>query len=536
MALTNFIPRETLVTAAWLNEVDATVQDVIDDPKVTREELAASTGSALVGDITSGTGAVAQTLRVRNSWTANIMECLTGVEQADVINKTKTINLTSKINAWLASKAGYTIDVPSGHYLYTGGGELKEATVLKGSSRQGAKFYAATGNAGGTGSLFYVSGLGAGIRSLGFDSLITQTADAYVYLGGINCFIDDFYMNGDFYGVWMTGNANTISNGRMLAGAAGALRIRAGGGDNTQTIDNVLMGSQTPQNVSAAGFDIYDAIALTITRCNVLQQGAGLRVAPANGQATLSLNVISSRFDNCDRPIIIAPAGTGVAARLYFTDCWASVAGATAGQPAVTIGGPAGSIRGVKFLRLQANLSGANACISTGTGIFDMEVVDSILAGSAYGIYCNNPIAGLKVVGGTIGDSDDIGGTAMTNPALTFDGGAGYTKVQIQGVDLRSSATPQISGLSNLGAGSRVECNTGYNGAIAATTPTVTTGAYAVPVSPLPTVVSVSGGTVSSIVINGTTVVGTSGNFYRGPLETMTVNNTVVPTITVSYK
>jgi len=49
MALTNFIPRETLVTAAWLNEVDATVQDALDDPKVTRAELAASTGTSLIG-------------------------------------------------------------------------------------------------------------------------------------------------------------------------------------------------------------------------------------------------------------------------------------------------------------------------------------------------------------------------------------------------------------------------------------------------------------------------------------------------------
>jgi len=90
MALTNFIPRQTLVTAEWLNRVDQFVeggltpdaQDVTNTPagtisatnvqaaineldteKASLAALAASTGSALVGHIASGTGAVAQTVQ-----------------------------------------------------------------------------------------------------------------------------------------------------------------------------------------------------------------------------------------------------------------------------------------------------------------------------------------------------------------------------------------------------------------------------------------------------------------------------------------
>lgn len=94
------------------------VSDILlEDPVDGSSALAASGGSALVGFLPSGTGAIARTVQGRLRDTVHLYDFLTAAEQADVQARTDLNDLTTAIGRALTQATGSALYVPYGTYL-----------------------------------------------------------------------------------------------------------------------------------------------------------------------------------------------------------------------------------------------------------------------------------------------------------------------------------------------------------------------------------------------------------------------------------
>jgi hypothetical protein len=350
---------------------------------------------------------------------------------------------TAAINAALtaASTTGAAVYFPAGSYSYSGGGTLADGVVCYGDGPEASIIISRTASPT-TGSLFYLQGLGTGVRSLGFEAGVTQTSGCYVFVGGIGSFIENFRMSGDINGVWMTGNVARVRNGTFKDGAANAIRIKAEGGDNSQIITDVVMKAQTPSNVCTAGIRLRNCAALTISNVSILQQGVGLLIDPtSSSENVLNLFCNSCFFDGSTFGIYVNPTSTAVVARLKFTDVW--VSGLTDG--AYFSGS---EIAGVLFKGLQANLCGGNG-LYTGSGCKEIEVIGGNFSGNAYGVYCATAFDVLRIFDSKFGNTDRIG-TTNSSADIRFND-FGFTNVVIDGCFFNSST--KISNYAGITSG-----------------------------------------------------------------------------------
>jgi hypothetical protein len=408
---------------------------------------------------------------------------------------------TAAINATLSAAAGKTITFPAGSCRYSGGGTLAAGTVIVGAGRN-ATFIRATSQAN---TLFTVSGYGAGIRSMAFQAAVTQTGGSYVVLSGPESFIEDFNMTGDHNGILMIGNVSRIRHGRFQDGAAGSIRIRAEGGDNSQLIDDVLMGAQSPQ-VAAAGIRVRNSSALIISNTSVITMGVGLLIDPYTARRStatdaggvFSLWVHHCFFDNSSaNGIKIIPSGTAAVVRSRFDNVWAS----SSGSDGVLINNTGtGVVSGLHFESLHALLN-TGAGISTKGAISDLSITGGEIAQNAFGISQEGSVNGFRVRGAMIGAGAGVSGN--TNSAIVL--AAATEGILIVENDLRGNGGT-ISDSATAAADKVIRGNLGYN-------PKANT-AIAVTASPFnwtnttgDTVVAfIQGGTVSRVTVNGKTI------------------------------
>lgn len=482
-----FVPGQVL-TAGGLNSAL--------DAKTSLADLSASgsgQGSALVGFKRSGTGTVARTVADKLEDSVHAKDF--GVKCDGATND------TAAINAMLTVASGRTIVFPAGSCLYAGGGQVGHGTVIVGAGRN-ATFIRATAPAA---TLFTVFGFGAGIRGMAFYGHVTQTGGTYVALQGTESFIDDFYMDGDFNGILMTGGAARIRHGRFQSGASGSIRIRAEGGDTSQVIDDVLIGGQSPQ-VSAAGIRVRNSSALIISNTSVINQHVGLLVDPytstqsaaTDAGSVFSLWVQNSIFDNNDSTAIrINPSGTGSIVRSRFANVWASSSG---GDGLMINNSGTGMVSGLHFESLHAVLNTGSGVSTTGT-ISDLSIAGGEIAENAYGIRQNSGVDGFRVRGALVGAGAGLNGN--TNAAITL--AASSEGIVIAENDLRGNGSALVDN-ATAATYKVIRGNVGYN-PLANTAITVTaspfnwtnrTGEAAV--------VFVTGGTVSSITVAGKAV------------------------------
>lgn len=315
---------------------------------------------------------------------------------------------TLVINNALQAANHTTVIFPSGICLYRGGGVLKDGVTVYGMGKNATKIVLTTPNAIG----FTVSGYGASIRSIGFDARVPQTGGSYVVLSGIESSLEDFFMTGDYNGVLMTGNVARIRHGRFQDGAKDAIRIRAEGGDNSQMIDDVLMGAQSPQ-VSKAGIRVRNSSALIIRDTSVIQQGTGLLVDPymdERGMATdagsvYSLIVHDSFFDNSSGDgIKIVPTGNANVLRSRFSNLWIS----SSGQNGFLVSNQGrGLVSGIQILGSHAVLN-QKAGIALQGNLQDISIDNGLIGENDIGVLAKGKIEGLRITNSTIGNSAGV--------------------------------------------------------------------------------------------------------------------------------
>jgi hypothetical protein len=367
---------------------------------------------------------------------------------------------TAAINAALSyvSGKGMRLRFPAGTYVYSGGGVLSDGVVVEGDGRDSTVIVSKLASPS-SGFLFNASGYGSGLRGLRFISSVTQTGGSYVQLTGHESFIDDFYMTGDFNGILMQGNVSRIRHGRFQDAATGAIRIRAEGGDNSQLIEDVLMGAQTPANIAAAGIRVRNSSALIISNVSVIQQGVGLLVDPfsstsntADSGPVFTLYVHDCFFDNNTRAVYLAATGTGGIYRSRFTDCWFG----SSSQDGVAIVGPAD---GIHFHSCHGVLN-AGAGFTTGSGVAlnDIRIQGGLWAQNSFGMYFNQAFSGLSVTDATIGSGGGLNGN--TNYGIVI-ADAAFNNFVISNNILTGNGSGSISNLAT-GTGYRIRDNAGY--------------------------------------------------------------------------
>jgi hypothetical protein len=425
---------------------------------------------------------------------------------------------TFTINNALRAATGKTIFFPSGTCNYAGGGVLDTGTVLVGAGRNATVVRAIAPAA----TLFSVSGYGAGIRGVAFRAAVTQTGGAYVALTGPESFIEDFFMDGDYNGILMTGNVARIRHGRFQNGAKNAIRIRAEGGDNSQQIDDVLMGAQTP-DIATAGIRVRNSHGLVISNTSVIQQGVGLLIDPytaTTGEATDAGGVSSLWAHHCFfdnnriNGIRICPNGTAPVVRLRFDNVWTS----SSGEDGVLINRiGTGTINGIHFESLSSLLNTGSG-IATGGAIGDISINGAEIAKNAFGIYQDAEINGFYVRGSVIGAG--AGTSGNTNAAIVINSGS--KGIIITDNDLRGNGST-ISDNAKSVDNKVIRGNLGYN-PIADTTIRVGTSPFTwTNATGETTVVFVNGGMVSNVSVNEKTVARATNSMILVPRGTSIV-------------
>lgn len=391
-------------------------------------------------------GAVTRTIQDKLRDTVSVKDF--GATGDGSTNDTTAIN-----NALLSVNAlgKVALYFPAGIYRYSGGGWLGNGVVITGAGRDATTIRSITASPT-DGYLFECRGTGSGIQSMRFDALGTaQTAGSYVWLSAPESFIEDFHITNDFNGILMTGNVSRIRHGRFQDGATNAIRIRAEGGDNSQLIDDVLMGAQSPQ-VSSAGIRVRNSSALIISNTSVIQQGNALLVDPTTstqGANTADGSVFSLYVNNCffdnssGNGIRITPTGTASVVRCRFANCWI---GSSAGDGVIIANVGSGIVQGMYFDSCHAVLNGtggSGAGFTTGGTVTDVSINGGLIANNTEGVFFNSGTTNSKVSNATIGAGGGLSGNSGNGVVLS----SGTSNIIVTGNTVTSNTSNGVIAL-----------------------------------------------------------------------------------------
>ena len=364
-------------------------------------------------------GAVVSNVQAKLQETVSVKDF--GAVGNGVANDTAAIN--NALSAiYTTAKALY---FPAGTYLYDGGGTLGTGNVIYGDGRYATIIRSRLASPT-SGYLIRAFGYGSGLRSLQFNANVAQTSGSYVWLNGPESFINDFHMTGDFNGILMTGSVSRIRHGRFQDGATNAIRIRAEGGDNSQLIEDVLMGAQTPQ-VSLAGIRVRNSAALIISNTSVIQQGHGLLIDPTTATqsantadgSVFSLYANNCFFDNASgNGIRITPTGTGSVVRCRCANCWA---GSSASNGININNAGSGILHGMYFDSCHMVLNGTGgvgAGLTTGGSISEVIINGGLIAENTEGVFLNAGTINSRILNATIGAGGGFSGNSNNGVVL----------------------------------------------------------------------------------------------------------------------
>jgi hypothetical protein len=359
---------------------------------------------------------------------------------------------TTAINNVLSSASGREIIFPAGICRYSGGGVLGAGTTIVGSGRNSTVIKAIQPSA----TLFVARGEGSGLRNIKFVAGVTQTGGHYVVLGDINAlggfesFIEDFAMSGDYNGILMNGSAARIRHGRFQQGATGAIRIRAEGGDNSQVIDDILMGAQdTSLGDTAAGIRVRGSAALIINNTSVLKQGIGLLVdpyidtltpAPGTDQGSVhSLVVNNSFFDGSSHQgVLINPTSNASVVKVRFSNVWI---GSSQGDGLAIVNSSSGKISGISLVNPHILLQVAASGVTTSGTITDFSITGGEISANYYGLYFGSGITGVRITNSAIGQAAAENGNTVYG--MVINSGVDY--ITLANNDFRGNGTGAVA-------------------------------------------------------------------------------------------
>lgn len=383
-----------------------------------------------------------------------------------------------------------------------------------------------------TGDVLPLSNGGVRIERLGFSSYVTRTSGCYFHIMANEVFVDHFYTNAAYCAFQVDDGLaiDSVDNG-IITNNLGSTQdvVKYGSGTGVQSVaqyfgHTVISSGVTNQN----NITLVNVGDLFLDYIQSLDGTRDLYIAPNTGQAVLSLKTNGSYFDHGATNLSIGPGGSGVVQRLQFDNTWF---GSGTVNGAVLDGGTgSASIDGIQFTNCQFVLSG-------GTGLLvqnrtrNVTVSSSLIASNVNGIE-DNRSSGFNVFSVTnsiVGSGGGLGGN--TNGILA-QGAGDYLNLNNNNL-LGNNANSLV--YTNTGTHNVVENNAGYN-PTGNTVPTVGASPWTYTNGPTPSTIYIFGGTVSSIAVNGVSLINAANNPWIIPLaanDTVTTTYSVVPIVHV---
>jgi len=271
-----------------------------------------------------------------------------------------TTDDTAAINAMIAG-------VPSGASVYWPTGTYKTSSVItvgKPMTWVGAGRLASTVSTNQAAARIFVFNACVNITDMGFTCSVTPTSGVLLtYNAGATRFrLVGFWMSNFASGITINGTSDImLIDGQMFNWMSGGNGIVYIGGE-AAVMDNLIL-QQGTRPGSGNGIVVQNG-GIQLINSEIMACGTCLALAPASGQAVVSMWVCNTAFDNAVNGVALEPLGTGVVARNWFIGCWMC----SMDQSGVTLTSPSlGSINGVEF----------NNCHVLGNGIDGFNLTDN---------------------------------------------------------------------------------------------------------------------------------------------------------------
>jgi hypothetical protein len=267
---------------------------------------------------------------------------------------------------------------------------------------------------------------------------------------------------------------------------------------------------------------------------SLIEQGTGLYINPAASQSVYWCTFQNLLCDTCSNAgIDINPTSTGTVYGLNFSTCWSS----SSTNHGFYVNAPStASVNGIRVIGHRSLNNGKNGylvssqyCTNTFFDSCDASGNSQSSAHSYPGFEFGVNVSGFSVTNSKSGNEDDFSGTTQSYGILV-DAGTSNNYV-ITGNNVTGNFTAGISD-SGTGAIKNVTGNIGYNpfglGSISPSGSPFTYGNdFGAPIA-----VSITGGTVSSVTVNGYQVASATNTTVVLPHGiSMVVTYSVAPTM-----
>jgi hypothetical protein len=406
-------------------------------------QLALSGGSALVGFIQAGVGAVIRTVQAKLRETVSIKDF--GAVGDGVTDDTAAF-LAAR--TYLQSVGGGSLYIPRGQYLVNGVVLFNfDAIFIYGDGARASVILTASGTAD-----IFVIGDGITTRNavsvtgIGFNASVTRTAGHYLKLNKVNqAKVSKFWMGGPFVGLSILDSTIVVAKDAQIVNPTVAtgvgLLIDGTTGNDHYLRDIIVTGNAGSQPL--AGIRVRHTAGLWMSGCGAIWSGDGLLIDPAGGQSVLNIFTSRNAWDTCLRNgCSVVPAAGGAVRRWSSHGDWFS----TNTLDGFVTGG-AGSVSGVSFLGPMAYNNGRHGLSFTSV-INGFSITDPRISGNSTsvaniydGINVAAGVSNWNIKGGKSGQQD--GFTNIQRYGLAVEAGAS-DNYSIRDIDVTSNTTGGI--------------------------------------------------------------------------------------------
>ena len=300
---------------------------------------------------------------------------------------------------------------------------------------------------------------------------------------------------------------------------------------NAVFVNNVASG--VPGIQASFGVRFQNGDTAFVDNCNITEHGRSLYVDTPVGYHCYALSISNSIFDSAGTiagGINVSSAEFNPAGNVFNTrisNCWFGLSKYKSGCSLTTSG--AGSIDGIAFSNCEFTKNADCGFIAVGPNVKNW-IVDG-------GFSTGNTNSGVRAALGTSDfiisghKAGNIAGRGANNVGITVDNAAS-SNYSITGNVVTGNTTSSIVDLGT-GFNARVSENVGYNGATPAYGVTVGASPWTYTSGHTPEVLYIFGGTVSSIVVDSTTVqTSSNATLTLSPQSTVQITYSAIPTVT----
>jgi hypothetical protein len=411
--------------------------------------LAKPSGSASVGFLQDGAGAVATTLQAKGRQQFSITDFMTSAQSTDAGTTNPVLDLTQALkNAHDALPArGGEIWIPPGIFNITSVTFTKPVT-LRGYSLSASVIRTTSATA----DVLTMAAFGCSVRDMTIDSTVTRTAGAHIFMSGAwYSSITDVRFSKYYIGVDIN---NTVGlNIRNISGIDGtSSSISPDGGlvrvgetmyNGNINIDGVVADVNDPKKQPSYGILLRFVDVCTVKNALFIHHGTNVKIAPHKDQFVAQTFFHGNSFDTAVTGVEIAPEAGGSVLRCGFDSSWF---GQNSGD-GLRINGTLGIVDGISF----------NGDQFIGNGGIGVNIYGSKAKNISFGAACrsaSNGGNGLQITaaasnivwdGGALGVTDNANGNVSYGFAVEAGCSGAVRNTNLEGNGLGRSSNNSLT-------------------------------------------------------------------------------------------